>query len=87
LYVCHRCDQPLCYRYDHLFLGTPAENQADMRAKGRARWGKKLTAEQAAVIRQSDRSSADIAAEYGVSASTVWDIRSGRSWKEMPDGS
>lgn len=35
--VMHRCDHPLCYRYDHLRLGTHADNSADMTAKGRDR--------------------------------------------------
>lgn len=33
--VCHTCDEPLCCRVSHLFLGRPADNSADMVAKGR----------------------------------------------------
>lgn len=38
--VLHRCDNPPCVRPDHLFLGSDADNIADMTAKGRAGWQK-----------------------------------------------
>ena len=34
--VLHKCDTPGCVRHDHLFLGTIADNNRDMFAKGRA---------------------------------------------------
>ena len=37
MWVLHRCDNRLCYRYDHLFLGTNADNARDMWNKGRGR--------------------------------------------------
>lgn len=33
--ICHKCDNPACYRLDHLFAGTQRQNVLDMFAKGR----------------------------------------------------
>lgn len=33
--VCHRCDNPPCYRLDHLFIAPRRDNQRDARLKGR----------------------------------------------------
>jgi len=35
LHVLHQCDQPLCYRYNHLWLDTHAKNMTDAANKGR----------------------------------------------------
>ena len=35
--VMHHCDQPLCYRLDHLYLGTHADNMRAMKERGRSR--------------------------------------------------
>ena len=86
--VLHRCDHPLCYRYDHLFLGTPGDNMHDMDAKGRRRsvsrprrgeqhYNAKLTDAQVAAIRADPRSSNAVAEDYPVSARTIRKIRQG----------
>jgi hypothetical protein len=34
-WLCHHCDNPRCYRAEHLFWGTPSDNTRDMYLKCR----------------------------------------------------
>ena len=83
--VLHHCDHPRCIELTHLRLGTAKDNAADMIA--RARGGKtrrphtrirKLTDDQVREIRTSVGNPKDIAARWGITWGTVYQIRAGR---------
>lgn len=85
LFVCHKCDTPACVNPDHLFLGTPAENSADMTEKGRSTWGSrngraKLDPDKVRAIRASTKRHADISAEFGISMALVSLVRNRKVW-------
>ncbi len=76
--VCHRCDNPPCCNPAHLFLGTPADNQADAARKGRK--DQKLSRGAVAEIRALAARGIphkNIAQMYGISPKTVWKIAAG----------
>lgn len=92
LYVCHRCDNPPCVRPDHLFLGNDAENQHDAIAKGRSARGErggmsKLTDEKVREIRRlaaaREVTQREIAAQFGVTVTTIEKIVGRRAWKHV----
>lgn len=94
--VCHNCDNPPCVNPDHLFLGTLADNNADMLAKGRYSGGSrpgensplaKLTAEDVIRIRRDFRfhgGGRKAAREFGVSAALISRIMLRQGWKHLP---
>lgn len=93
--VCHRCDRPACVNPDHLFLGTIADNNLDMQAKGRNQVPgyagekhpmAKLTAEDVLQIRQrlaTRESRNKIAADYGISPNYLQLIKSRVTWRSV----
>lgn len=76
--VLHSCDNPRCCNPEHLTVGTPKENSADMVAKGRSHRGYKLEDEDVISIMQSAESGAVLARSFNVSQQTICDIRNGR---------
>jgi hypothetical protein len=93
LCVCHTCDNRACVNPNHMFLGTNADNLADMRAKGRdskppliageASPRAKLTEAIVRDIRASNLSYAENARRYGVTTAAVRFACTGRTWKHV----
>lgn len=91
LCVCHRCDNPLCVRPDHLWAGTNAENMDDLRRKGRAARGErnssaKLTEPEVVEIKRliSEGVGQRILGErFGVGTSTIAHIATNRTWAHV----
>lgn len=76
--VLHSCDNPLCVNPDHLFIGTQADNLADMKAKGRDnRSGRKWTRPEikAAIIREIQGASGEqiraLAQKYNLTVKSI----------------
>lgn len=93
--VCHRCDVRACINPRHLFLGTRAENLADMWRKGRGHRVRgevhgraKLTEADVRGIRASvaaGEKQGVVAIRFGVTHMTVNDIHHRRSWRYLKD--
>lgn len=82
--VLHRCDNRRCYLVAHLFLGTQADNMADMVMKGRSKT-QRLTADEVRAIRAAPGLMADIAEAFGIDASSVSKIKSRKAWRFLAE--
>lgn len=94
--VCHRCDNPRCCNPKHLFGGTRADNNRDMKRKGRYAKIKpnlrgqkhhmaKLSDDDAVVIRNTYSEGGvtqyELAEQFGVCQRTISKIVRGLSFK------
>ena len=91
--VMHKCDNRKCVNLDHLQLGTQKDNIQDMFSKGRevryggdSHWNSKLTSEDIPRVRDMLRlgvTQARIAEWFGVTRSTISDIKTGKRWSNI----
>lgn len=89
--VCHRCDNALCCNPAHLFIGSMADNTADMVAKGRSANGSrhpgaKLIEGDVQEIREwcaRGASTGSLGAVYNVSKSHIGAICRREKWKHL----
>jgi hypothetical protein len=93
LMVLHHCDNKICVRPDHLFLGTAKDNALDLQSKGLDPFtgtknsAAKLTEKQVLEIRERwptyKGTQKELAAEYGVTQSRIWYIVNRKHWKHI----
>jgi hypothetical protein len=86
--VRHKCDNCKCINPDHLCLGTQGDNVRDMiergrNVKGEASSNSVLTEAQVRFIRTSELSVSELAEKFGVTKTTIRDVRKRRTWKHV----
>jgi hypothetical protein len=89
--VCHHCDNKICVRPDHLFLGTDLDNKRDMFIKKKhahtTRHGSaKLGAVEVVSIKRlysKGWKSPAIAERFSVDKSTILRVLRGESWRNL----
>jgi hypothetical protein len=88
LFVLHRCDNPICVRPDHLFLGTKQDNAMDCARKGR-NGPANLTAAKVIEMRRfcaAGMACSEIGHRYGVATVTAWRAVTGITWGHVGEG-
>lgn len=93
LFICHTCDNPACVNPNHLFLGTPKDNNDDKYNKGREvdppilngedHGNHKLTQKEVLEIYDSTLDMKSLALLYRVTTTTIHRILTGKTWKHL----
>lgn len=91
LQVLHHCDNPLCVRPDHLFLGTVVDNMKDRDSKrrqthGTKQWQAKLNATSVREIRRlyaDGVSIAKLARKFKMGETPIRNVCFRHSWKHV----
>lgn len=93
LFVLHRCDNPLCFNPDHLFLGTHEENMRDMVQKGRQAFQngergpqarlREVQVRRILLMLELGESQSVISRIFGVAQTTISWIHRGVTWKDL----
>ena len=86
--VRHTCDVPACMEPAHLLAGTQLDNVQDRNERGRTSRGEKhatakLTEQQARAVLADPRTTAKIAADYGIGSAQVVRIKRGTRWAHL----
>jgi len=92
MFICHKCDNPLCVNPQHLFAGTPKDNSDDMAKKGRGSLRKgihypkpKLTEDNVKdIFRLSGQlSQRELATKFNVTQGLIEKILNKKAWKKV----
>lgn len=92
MFVLHKCDNPVCVNFYHLFLGNHEDNMKDKKKKGRCNVPigedsvhSKLKDKDVKIIldMKGKKTSAELAKQYGMASSTIRAIWQRRIWKHI----
>jgi hypothetical protein len=89
--ILHICDNPLCVRPAHLFIGSKKDNNHDMIKKGRTQWigrarNRMLSAQQVREIRKlraKGMMHTEIGKLYKVHPTTIRGVTTGRTYSSV----
>lgn len=87
--VCHSCDNRGCCNPKHLYLATHSQNLLDCKQRGRLRnpFGFRLTeadVRQILELATAGKSGTAIAKRFKMEPSCIYNILTGKTWKDVP---